>query len=134
MNFKQITIIGLCSLLWFSLCFSGLAVTEEKTVTEPVKTYNLGILAESSRQKVKIDPPATKLIVKVEVGEGSIRCGDTNQTYNCAPGKPLTLSYEPSEAINQFWGENHSDVKYRLRIDVYEVAEVEQELEDNNKQ
>lgn len=125
LNLKPLITVCLCGLLWCNFCLSGLAdTTEDNLDGQPLKTYNLGILAKGSRQKVKIDPPATKMTVKVAVGEGSIRCGDVNQTYNCAPGKPLTLSYDALEAVDQFWGENQSDHQYRLRIDVYEVAEV----------
>ncbi|MEM8778028.1 MAG: hypothetical protein AAGF26_03975 [Cyanobacteria bacterium P01_G01_bin.49] len=106
---------------------SGLATLEDNGDTQPLKTYNLSVLAEGSKQGVKIDPPATKMTVKVEIGQGSIRCGDANQTYNCAPGKPINISYEPSEAVSQFWGENQSEHQYRLRIDVYEVAGVGKE-------
>ena len=34
----------------------------------------------------------------------------------------MELIYEPDTPVNQFWGENKSEMQVQLKIDVYEVS------------
>ena len=128
---KQLTTILVC--LWFWLIAPAIINTEpigeeiKSQVIEqfqPVATYYLSVLG-GSRGEVKINPPATKIIVTSQSGDIIIRCGDEQNAYTCSPGKRLELEYEVTTPLVKFWGENLSDTQVRLRIDVYQTVPLE---------
>ena len=128
---KQLTTILVC--LWFWLIAPAIINAEpigeeiNSQVIEqfqPVATYYLSVLG-GGRGEVKINPPATKIIVTSQSGDIIIRCGDEQNAYTCSPGKRLELEYEVTTPLVKFWGENLSDTQVRLRIDVYQTVPTE---------
>ncbi len=101
-------------------------VTEQVTeqLIQPVATYHLSVLG-GARGEVKINPPATKIVVTSQSGDITIRCGDEQNAYSCSPGKRLELEYEVTAPVVKFWGENLSDTQVRLQIDVYQTVPIE---------
>ncbi|MGB7444872.1 MAG: hypothetical protein WA919_27705 [Coleofasciculaceae cyanobacterium] len=101
---------------------------------QPLKTYVLTVLPEGSRQKIKLQPPATKLVVNAQSGDTAVLCGDGRQKYTCKSGNPLQIDSE--EPIKQFWAENTSQQQVQLRINIYEVSDSQplaQEIEEAEK-
>ena len=117
-------------LLWFvlpvgvdsSLIVIAQGENETAKLEQPLKTYFFTILPQVSRQKLELKPPATRIVVTSRSGDTAILCGDGFSSYSCLPGKPLELIYEPDTPVNQFWGENKSEMQVQLKIDVYEVS------------
>ena len=126
---KQLIPILVCLWFWLiALAFLNASPVAEEInsqVTEqsvkPVKTYHLTVLAKG-RGEVKINPPATKIVVTSQSGDTTIRCGDEQNAYSCAPGKRLELEYEVTAPVVKFWGENLNDTQVRLQIDVYQTV------------
>ncbi|AHJ31556.1 hypothetical protein NSP_52680 [Nodularia spumigena CCY9414] len=50
--------------------------SEIQELGQPIKTYFLTVLPEGTKREVKIDPPATKIVVTSQSGDTGIRCGD----------------------------------------------------------
>ncbi len=136
---KVLIITLLLMLLWFfvpvgfdsSLLAVNQGESETQKLAQPIKTYFLRILPQASRQKLDLNPPATRIVVTSHSGDTAIVCGDGIRSYSCVPGKPLKLVYEPDTPVKQFWGENQnqSEIQVQLRIDVYEVPSQEQDSE-----
>ncbi|MDJ0577324.1 MAG: hypothetical protein QNJ65_19460 [Xenococcaceae cyanobacterium MO_234.B1] len=103
-------------------------VTEE--LAQPVETYYLIVLA-GARTEVKINPPATKIVITSQSGDTTIRCGDAQNAYSCSPGKRLELEYESTTPVVKFWGENLTDTQVRLQIDVYQTVPLEDSPTEN---
>lgn len=108
--------------------------SQELLQKSPLKTYFLRVLAGGSRQFVKLNPPATRIIVFSQSGNKAVRCGDSVRIYNCLPGNPLKISVDPEKPIEKFWAENSHEEPMRLRIDVYETlaADLESKTEDES--
>ncbi|MBE9129473.1 MULTISPECIES: hypothetical protein [unclassified Coleofasciculus] len=106
--------------------------SQELLQKSPLKTYFLSVLAGGSRQFVKLNPPATKVIVFSQVGNKAVRCGDSIHTYDCLPGNPLKISVDKEKPIEKFWAENPHEEPLRLRINVYEAlaSDLESKTED----
>ncbi len=129
---KQLVPIIVC--LWFWLIAPAIlnaSTVEEETnsqiqeqLVQPQETYHLLVLA-GARGEVKINPPATKIVVTSQSGDTIIRCGDEQNTYTCSPGKRLELEYEVTAPVVKFWGENLTDTQVRLQIDVYQTVPIE---------
>ncbi|MDJ0901498.1 MAG: hypothetical protein QNJ55_22085 [Xenococcus sp. MO_188.B8] len=126
---KQLIVIFFC--LWFWFLTPAIINAEpieavidsliaEESV-QPVKTYYLTVLGQG-RRELKIDPPATKIVVTSQSGDTTIRCGDEQNVYTCSPGRRLELEYGVSAPVVKFWGENLSDIQVRLQIDVYQIV------------
>ncbi|MEQ9367910.1 MAG: hypothetical protein RIG63_02595 [Coleofasciculus chthonoplastes F3-SA18-01] len=96
------------------------SVDTQQPIQLPLKSYFLNVLAGGSRQSIQLDSPATQLIIYVQRGEKPIRCGDCMKTYNCTPGKPLTINVDPTTPIKKIWAENPYEKQVRLRLDVLE--------------
>lgn len=96
------------------------SVDTQEPIQLPLKSYFLNVLAGGSRQSIQLDSPATQLIIYVQRGEKPIRCGDCMKTYNCTPGKPLTINVDPTTPIKKIWAENPYEKQVRLRLDVLE--------------
>ncbi len=92
---------------------------------QPVETYYLLVLEGIGKREVKINPPATKIVVTSQSGDTIIRCGDEQNTYICSPGKRLEIEYEDETPVIKFWGENINDTQVRLQIDVYQTVPLE---------
>ena len=90
---------------------------------QPLKTYVLTVLPGGSRQKIEIQPAATKLVVHPQSGGTAVLCGDGVQKYTCKSGNPLQIESESETAIKQFWAENTSEQQVQLRINIYEVSD-----------
>ena len=129
---KQLATIFVC--LWFWLIPPVIINTEpvgevidnqatEKLV-QPLATYHLSVLG-GARGEVKINPPATKIVVTSQSGDITIRCGDKQNAYSCSLCKRLELEYEVTAPVVKFWGENLSDTQVRLQIDVYQTVPAE---------
>ena len=137
---KQLASILVC--LWF--CFIYPAVIDAEPVREdinsqvteqlnqPVETYHLSVLA-GGKGEIKINPPATKIVVTSQSGDTTIRCGDEQNAYSCSPGKRLELEYADNTPILKFWGENLSDTQVRLQIDVYQTVPVPESPTENEQ-
>ena len=129
---KQLVPIIVC--LWFWLIAPAIlnaSTIKEETncqiqeqLVQPQETYHLLVLA-GARGEVKINPPATKIVVTSQSGDTIIRCGDEQNTYTCSPGKRLELEYEVTAPVVKFWGENLTDTQVRLQIDVYQTVPIE---------
>ncbi len=134
---KVLIIASLLMLLWFvvpvgvdsSLLAIAQGEKETAKLEQPIKTYFLTILPQVSRQKIDLNPPATRIVVTSRSGDTAIVCGDGVSSYSCLPGKPLKLVYEPDTPVKIFWGKNQSEMKVQLKIDVYEVSPQEQDSE-----
>ncbi|WP_414548078.1 hypothetical protein [Anabaena sp. CCY 0017] len=96
--------------------------SEIQELRQPIKTYFLTVLPEGTKREVKINPPATKIVVTSQSGDTGIRCGDGFSSYSCLPGKRIELIYDSATPVVKFWGENQSDIQVRLQIEVYEVS------------
>ncbi|MEQ8970978.1 MAG: hypothetical protein RIE73_11350 [Coleofasciculus sp. C1-SOL-03] len=104
-----------------TLAQNGVEVQQlSKSPLKPLKSYFLNVLGGGSRQSIKLDSPATRLIIYVQRGEKPIRCGDCTKTYNCIPGKPLKINVDPATPIKKIWAENRYEKLVRLRLDVLE--------------
>ncbi len=88
---------------------------------EPIQTYYLSVLKETAEQTLKFEPPATQIVVRLNSGDTTVRCGDKRQSYHCAPGKPLAIGYGEETPIEKFWVQNPEHKNFRLKIDVYSV-------------
>ncbi|MFP5274225.1 hypothetical protein [Coleofasciculus sp.] len=97
-------------------------VETQQPIQSPLKSYFLNVLAGGSRRSIKLDSPATRLIIYSQQGEMPIRCGDGMKTYDCIPGNPLKIQVDPATPIEKFWAENLYEKPVRLRIDVLEEA------------
>ena len=86
-----------------------------------MKTYYLTVFIQT-RGELKIDPPATKIVVISQSGDTTIRCGDEQDIDTCSPGKKLDLEYDITTPVVSFWGQNLSDIQVRLQIDVYQTV------------
>jgi len=135
---KQLVPILVCLWFWFlsPAAIDAEPVKEEinsqvtEQSTQPVDTYHLSVLA-GGRGEVKINPPATKIVVTSQSGDTTIRCGDEQNAYSCSPGKRLELEYEDARPVVKFWGENLSDTQVRLQIDVYQTVPVPESPVEN---
>ncbi len=126
---KQIASVLVC--LWFGLIPPTVINTEivleninsqaTEQLIQPVETYHLSVLA-GGRGEIKIDPPATMIVITSQSGDTTIRCGDEQNAYSCSPGKRLELKYDITAPVVKFWGENLSDTQVRLQIDVYQTV------------
>ncbi|GAX35716.1 hypothetical protein [Nodularia sp. NIES-3585] len=103
--------------------------SEIEELGQPIKTYFLTVLPQGTKREVKIDPPATKIVVSSQSGDTAIRCGDGVSSYSCLPGKRIELVYDYATPAVKFWGENQSDMQVRLQIEVYEVSSNSESLE-----
>ncbi len=93
---------------------------------EPIRTYSLPLITTASKQKVKIDPPAARIIVTTKPGDVSVHCGDSNQKhYRCVSGKHLQIAYDPPQPISFFWAYSEHAEHVALQIEVYELYEAE---------
>lgn len=129
---KQFTTILVC--LWFWLTVRAIVNVESveeklilqptETLTQPIETYHLSFPGEG-RREIKINPPATKIVVTSQSGDTIILCGDGQNAYSCAPGKRLELEYEATKPVAKFWGENLNDTQVRLQIDVYKTVPID---------
>lgn len=107
------------------LVLFGLTVparAENTQLLQPLKSYSLYVLPDASRQFVKIEPPAIKIIIYLRSGETAVRCGVSTQAYSCTPGNPLKISATPETPIQQFWAENFTEQQAQLKIDVLETS------------
>ena len=131
MKSKILIILSLLLLLWGiapgsleSSPLAGIAVNEVSSETQelgqPLKTYLLTLLPGVARQVVKINPPATRLVVTSQPGDKAVRCGNDGRGYSCVPGKRLEILADSATPVAQFWGENPNEIEVRLRIEVYE--------------
>ncbi|MDJ0574439.1 MAG: hypothetical protein QNJ65_04655 [Xenococcaceae cyanobacterium MO_234.B1] len=129
---KQLVLILVCLWLWLMapalINASPVEAETNSQVTEqlvqPVETYYLSVLA-GAKTEVKINPPATKIVITSQSGDTTIWCGDEQNAYSCSPGKRLELDYEVTTPLVKFWGENLSDTQVRLQIDVYQTVPLE---------
>ncbi len=87
--------------------------------TKPLKTYFLNLISDHPRQQLKIEPPARQIKISVSGGANSVQCGDGEQTYTCASGKPIVITHEKDTLITQFWAQNSGGGTSRIRISVY---------------
>lgn len=89
---------------------------------KPLQSYSLPLITTASKQKVKIDPPAARIVVTTKPGDVSVHCGDSNQKhYRCASGKSLQIAYDPPQPISFFWAYSEHAEHVALKIDVYEL-------------
>ena len=95
-------------------------VETQQPIQSPLKSYFLNILPGGSRRSIRLDSPATRLIIYTQQGEIPIRCGDGMKIYDCTLGKPLKIQVDPATPIKEIWGENPSEKPVRLRLDVLE--------------
>lgn len=127
MNLKFI----LTAILMICLCFPLPVVAETipaKETSSPNQTYFLIALPHGSRQSVKLDPPATRLVISSHSGDTSVRCGEGIRSYTCSPGKRLELTAENSSPIKQIWAENSHETQVRLKIEVLETLNASEDL------
>jgi len=127
MNLKFI----LSAILIVTLCFPIPVMAEimpAKETSSPRTTYFLIALPNGSRQSVKLDPPATRLVISSHSGDTSVRCGEGIRSYNCTPGKRLELKAENSSPIKQIWAENSHETQVRLKIEVLESLDFSEDL------
>ncbi len=126
---KQIALILVCLCFWpIPLAIINIELVGDvincqviEKLVQPVATYYLSVLA-GGRGEVKINPPATKIVITSQSGDTTILCGDEQNIYSCSPGKRLELEYEVTKPVVKFWGENFSDTQVRLQIDVYQTV------------
>ncbi len=128
---KQLVTIIVCFWLIAPAIVNAEPVGEEidsqptEQSVQPVETYYLLVLEGIGKREVKINPPATKIVVTSQSGDTIIRCGDEQNTYICSPGKRLEIEYEDETPVIKFWGENINDTQVRLQIDVYQTVPLE---------
>jgi hypothetical protein len=95
---------------------------------EPIQTHYLSVLKEMAEQTLKFEPPATQIVVRLNSGDTTVRCGDKIQSYHCTSGKPLAIGYGEETPIEKFWVQNPEHKNFRLKIDVYSVYNPPEEL------
>ncbi|WP_153009494.1 hypothetical protein [Mastigocoleus testarum] len=121
----------LFSLIWFlmlpvvpliqaSIFLSTTSRKQDSECPKPTKVYYLTVLPEISKQVIKLNPPARKIVIAVKPGDVAIPCGCNLKIYTCVSGKNLNITAEPSNLIQEFWVQNPLSHNVRLTITVYE--------------
>ena len=90
---------------------------------QPLKTYARTILPEIPEQAIKLDPPATELVVNIKTGDVVVPCGNRERVYTCVSGKPVKITAQPETPMKQLWVQNPFGQMIQLSINVYENAE-----------
>lgn len=103
---------------------SGVASTSEQQQPKPLKTYVRTILPEIPEQVIKLNPPATQLVVNIRTGDIVVPCGNKQQVYTCGSGKPVKITSQPQTSIQQLWVQNPRNQMIQLTINVYEQSEI----------
>ncbi|WP_413165431.1 hypothetical protein ACL6C3_03635 [Capilliphycus salinus ALCB114379] len=101
-----------------------LTATSEQQPLQPVKTYVRTILPEIPEQVIKLNPPATQLVVNIKTGDVVVPCGNKQQVYTCMSGKPVKMTSQPETPIRQLWIQNPYNQMIQLTINVYEQLEI----------
>jgi hypothetical protein len=100
------------------------ASTSDQQQPQPVKTYVRTILPEIPEQVIKLNPPATQLVVNIRTGDIVVPCGNKQQVYTCVSGKPVKITSEAETPIQQLWVQNPRNQMIQLTINVYEQSEI----------
>ncbi|ERT08367.1 hypothetical protein M595_1667 [Lyngbya aestuarii BL J] len=100
------------------------ASTSEQQQPKPVKTYVRTILPEIPEQVIKLNPPATQLVVNIRTGDIVVPCGNKQQVYTCVSGKPVKITSEPETPMQKLWVQNPLHKMIQLTINVYEQSEI----------
>ncbi|EAW37031.1 hypothetical protein [Lyngbya sp. PCC 8106] len=100
------------------------ASTSEQQQPQPVKTYVRTILPEIPEQVIKLNPPATQLVVNIRTGDIVVPCGNKQQVYTCVSGKPVKITSESETPMQQLWVQNPLHKMIQLTINVYEQSEI----------
>ncbi|MDY7020533.1 MAG: hypothetical protein SWJ54_04105 [Cyanobacteriota bacterium] len=98
---------------------SIVTATSEIQTSQPVKTYVRSILPEIPEQIIKLNPPATQLVVNIKTGDVIVPCGNQEKVYTCFSGKPIEITSEPDMPIRQVWIQNPRNQMIQLTISVY---------------
>lgn len=121
---KKLLLVLVCCCWWTIVPINAYGDSIEENNSQAIATYFL-LVTGGIRKEVKIDPPATKIVVISQSGDSTIRCGDEQNAYSCSPGKRLELIYSTDTPVTKFWGENINDIPVRLQIEVWETASAE---------
>ncbi len=107
-------------LIQASTFLSSTSGKENLQLPLPLKVYRLTVLPEISEQRIKLNPPATKVAIAIQPGDVAIRCGYSFKVYTCTSGKTLKIRAEPDNPIQEFWVQNPLSHNVRVAIAVYE--------------
>ena len=125
---KRGFLLSVILLLFLVLCepansLSLAVATSEQPPSQPVKTYVRTILPEIPEQVIRLNPPATQLVVNIKTGDVVVPCGNQRQVYTCVSGKPVKITSEPDTPIQKLWIQNPMNQMIQLTINVYEQSE-----------
>ncbi|MDJ0736990.1 MAG: hypothetical protein QNJ47_23470 [Nostocaceae cyanobacterium] len=103
-----------------SIWFSSSSDKQNPQSLQPLKIYRLSVLPEIPQQRIKLNPPATKIVITIQPGDVAILCGYNFKVYTCVSGKPLEINAESNNPIKEFWIQNPLSYNVRVKIAVYE--------------
>ncbi len=70
--------------------------------SKSIKIYYYTVLSEISKQIIKLNPPARKVVIAVKPDDVAISCSCDLKVYTCVSGKTLKIVTEVDNLIQEF--------------------------------